>query len=388
MTVFSPAEMRRRLEAFRRRLADRQVDVAFLHTADNVFYLSGVPLLSEWGRPMWAVVPAAGASAICGAQIELENMQRHSALDEVLSYGDEESVVAASLRLCSDFISRLKSGGGRLRIGLERALLPCGIHEELMGRLAGCEFVEIGDLVGELRLVKSPEEIAILELGGQLAKIGADAFLNALHESVSELAVAAHAIAEINKAMGALSPDGLTSTYAYAQFGDHTLTPHLHPTSRRLRRGDLVALNVFPVVWGYCAELERTFVFGEPTAEQRRPLEAVNEAFEAGKVAMKPGGMMSEIDRLTRAILDRHGLGRYIRHGTGHAHGIMIGAAGREENGELRLYNSTRLAANMANSVEPGVYIPEIGGFRHSDVMIITEDGARCITEFPRDLGV
>lgn len=384
MKVFSDTEMTRRQKGFRRGLAARNVDVALLNTADNVFYMSGVPLLSEWGRPMWAIIDTDGGSAVCGAAIELENMERNSSLAEVLSYGDDENVVNASLDLCADFISRK---GSRTRIGVERDLLPFGLYEALRRRLGDVELVEIGDLVGDLRLIKSDEEITLLELGGALARIGADAFLDALQENVTELTVAAHAVAAANKAMGALSLNGLTSTYAYAQFGEHTLTPHLHPTSRRLRRGDLVALNVFPVVWGYCAELERTFVFGEATPEQRRPLDCVNEAFDAGKAAMKPGVVMSDIDRLTRGILERDGFSRYIRHGTGHAHGIMIGSAGREEHGELRIYNQTKLAANMANSVEPGIYIPEIGGFRHSDVLILTQDGARCITEFPRDIG-
>jgi Xaa-Pro aminopeptidase len=385
MPAFSKQEMTRRVGALRKKLAEGNIDLAFLHTADSVFYMSGVPLLSEWGRPMWAILPTSGASAVCGAAIELENMQEHSSFDEVLSYGDDENVVQASLKLCADFIARL--GSAKIRIGIEEAVLPVGLFRALQAHFPQAELVEVGPKLEELRLVKSDEEIRLLELGSKLAKIGADAFLEAMHDNVTELAVAANAVAAVNKAMGALSENGLTSTYAYAQFGDHTMVPHLHPTSRRLKRGDLVSLNIFPVVWGYCAELERTFVYGEMTPEVRRPLDAVNEAFEVGKRALKPGVAMSDVDRLTRDVLQKYDLVKYIRHGTGHAHGIMIGAAGREEKGELRLYNPTKLLPNMANSVEPGVYIPGIGGFRHSDVLIVTETGARCITDFPRDIG-
>lgn len=385
MPAFSKQEMTRRIDAFRKKLAAERVDIAFLHTADNVFYMSGVPLLSEWGRPMWAILPASGASAVCGAAIEKENMEEHSSFDEVMVYGDDENVVQASLKLCADFIDR--RGSAKVRLGIEEALLPVGLFRAFRARFPEAELIEIGPWLEELRLVKSNEEIRLLELGADLAKIGADAFLEAMQDNVTELAVAAHAVAACNKAMGALSINGLTSTYAYAQFADHTMVPHLHPTSRRLRRGDLVSLNIFPVVWGYCAELERTFVYGDPTPEIRRPLDAVNEAFDAGKEALKPGVAMSEIDQLTRSILQKYDLAKYIRHGTGHAHGIMIGSAGREEKGELRLYNKTKLLPNMANSVEPGVYIPGLGGFRHSDVLIVTETGSRCITDFPRDIG-
>jgi Xaa-Pro aminopeptidase len=162
------------------------------------------------------------------------------------------------------------------------------------------------------------------------------------------------------------------------------MTPHHHATGRRLRHGDVVGLNVFPVIWGYCMELERTFVFGEPTKEQKRALDTVNEAFEAGKAMIGPGVTAAAIDELTRKMMGKKGYAKNIWHGTGHAHGIMIGSAGREENGELRVYNKTRLRPNMINSVEPALFTP-VGAFRHSDVMVITENGARCITEFQRD---
>ncbi|RAZ84773.1 hypothetical protein DPM33_30635 [Mesorhizobium hawassense] len=384
MPVFSNAEMARRIAGLRDKLVTEKIDFAFLHTADSVFYLSGIPLLSEWGRPMWAILPASGQSAVCGAAIEKENMEFHSAFDEVLAYGDDENVVQASLELCANFIARHSTG--KVRLGIEEALLPVGIHRALQGRFPNADLIEIGPAIEELRLVKSDEELRILDLGGQLAKVGANAFLEALHENVTELAVAAHAVAEVNRAMGALSTNGLTSTYAYAQFGDHTMTPHLHPTSRRLKRGDLVALNVFPVMWGYCTELERTFVFGEPSAAQRKPLDAVNEAFDAIKLALKPGRAMSDMAQMERDIFRRCELDQYVRHGTGHALGIMIGAGGREEKGELRIYNPRKLVSNMVHSVEPAVYIPGVGGFRHSDVMVITNDGARNTTDFPRDI--
>jgi Xaa-Pro aminopeptidase len=132
-------------------------------------------------------------------------------------------------------------------------------------------------------------------------------------------------------------------------------------------------------------ELERTFIFGTPTAKQAKALEAVNEAFDAGKKEIGPGVRACDIDRLTRNILAKRGYESCIFHGTGHAHGIMIGSAGREERGELRLYNTSELRPNMLNSVEPAVFT-EGAAFRHSDVMLIMETGARCLTDFQRDI--
>ena len=384
MGIFSASEMKRRLTAFESVLEERRVDIALVHTADNVYYLSGVPLLSEWGRPMWVVVRPGSESAIVGASIETENMAAYGSLPLALSYADEERSADACLKHVMSL-----AGGTRdsvIRFGIERSAMTIDLYEALRASLPKATFVDIGEAIAELRLIKSAEEIEILKLGGTVAKIGANAFLDALSDGVPELTVAGHAVAEMDRALAALYPEGSTSTYVYAQFAGHTLTPHLHPTGRRLRRGDLVALNVFPTIWGYCVELERTFVFGQATTKQQSALDAVNEAFDAGKEAVRPGERMAKIDVLTRRILERHGYGAYIRHGAGHAHGIMIGAASREEGGELRAYNTGLLQPNMANSVEPGIYLPELGGFRHSDVMIVTDEGARCITDFPRDV--
>ena len=190
----------------------------------------------------------------------------------------------------------------------------------------------------------------------------------------------------MNRADPPRSRGGLSS-YAYCHTGPHTLTPHLHPTGRRLKRGDLVGLNVFPVIWGYCMELERTFVYGEATAIQRRALDAVNVAFDMAKAATKPGASFADLDTMTRTYLTERGYRDYIRHGTGHAHGIMIGAASREELGEIRIYNRGHFVPGMVNSIEPGVYLPDTGGFRHW-TWSSSPNRVPSSTGFPRDIAI
>jgi Xaa-Pro aminopeptidase len=374
--------MRRRRERLQQELAARSIDAALLHTADNVYYLSGVPLLSAWGRPMWTAVSQDGRAAVIGAMLEYENIEANSWIEDIRAYDDSDSVWSSSLRTAAEFLGSVAAR----RVGVERGLLTVGVLEALQQALPHTAFIEIGDVLAGLRVIKSPEEIRLLTVGAEIARVGANAFLEAVSEHATELAVASYAVREMDRNLAAWLPDALTSTYAYCQVGDHTMTPHLHPTGRRIRRGDVIGLNVFPVVSGYCMELERTFVFGEPTDSQRRALDATNAAFDAAKAAVRPGVRMADIDRLTREMLEDRGYGACIRHGTGHAHGIMIGAAGREEPGELRTYSTNLLRPNMVNSVEPGIYVPGVGGFRHSDVMLVTETGATCLTEFPRDL--
>lgn len=378
--IFSDAELRRRVDELSRGLQARSIDVAFLHTPDHVYYLTGVPLLSAWGRPLWALVWADGRTAMIGATLERETMERYARTDQVRTYDDEANVWEASLAIVGGVLAR--PGAPPRRIGIERPFLGLALHDAL-GAATGADLVDVSDLLFRARLIKSEEELGLLRLGGELGRIGADAFLEALGPGVTELSVATRAVAAMDVALGALRPDAASSTYAYAQFGDHTLSPHRHPSGRRLQRGDLVALNVFPVVWGYCMELERTFVFGEPFTAQVAALETATASFEQAKSLYRPGASIREIDAAATAVLVDAGYGGYVRHGTGHAHGIMIGAAGREEGGELRKYNRGWIEPGMANSIEPGIYIPQLGGFRHSDVLVATADGADVLTPFP-----
>jgi creatinase len=382
MGIFSDTEMSRRQDAFAAALAARRLEAAILHTADSVFYLSGIPLLSPWGRPMWMVFGSTGATALVGSKGEKVNNERNARVTEVLAFGDEEKSSQGCLRLACEAVRRWAPNAGR--VGLELSLIPFGPYEALRKEFPNVEFVEIGDALAAMRIIKSGEELELLELGGTIAKIGANAFIEALTLNSTELAVVAHAVGEMDRALGALRPDALTSTFAYCHFGDHSLTPHLHATGRRLRHGDIVALNVFPVVCGYLMELERTLIFGTPTEAQQKAFDAVNVAFREAKKAVRPGAKSNAVDAVARDILRDRGYLQYTRSGTGHAHGIMIGAAGREELGELRVYNDRPLEPNMVCSIEPAAYIPELGGgFRHSDVMIVTDGGARCITDFP-----
>jgi Xaa-Pro aminopeptidase len=180
----------------------------------------------------------------------------------------------------------------------------------------------------------------------------------------------------------------VSSPFVYVNTGLNSLTPHLHPTGRRIERGDIVALNVFPVVSGYMIELERTLIFGRCTPEQEGVLRVIEEAFSAGKKAVAAGVRACDVDRVTREVREKYGFGEFTRGGTGHSHGILIGTNGREELGELRSYNTRPLQVAMVVSVEPGIYLPDVGAYRHSDVLVVTEHGSEVITEFQTPISV
>lgn len=379
MAIFSTGEISGRQTALRAQAAAVGSDAILLTSADNVYYATGVPLLSEWGRPMWAVLTP-DAAVVIGSGIEARSMRDNACHCEVETYGDERNAMEAAIGAAVRHLSSASV------VGVEKRALPIAVYERLLEELGGRPIADISVCVERCRLVKSDEELDLLRLGGLVAKIGADAFLSALAGGVTELAVAGAALVAMHGALGAVTAAVPASSYVYCQFGDHTLSPHMHPTGRRLRPGDVVALNVFPVVAGYCVELERTLVFRDGTEEQLALLDVVGEAFRVGKAVYGQGRKMADVHRACTEVIRRTGYSEAVRHGTGHAHGIMIGSAAREELGELREYNDGVLADGMVNSIEPGVYVPGAGGFRHSDVLALSNGGVECLTEFPVDV--
>lgn len=151
---------------------------------------------------------------------------------------------------------------------------------------------------------------------------------------------------------------------------------------RKLEVGDVIITGVAVQVWGYSVELERTLILGEPTSEQARHFSAMLKAQEAGLSACGPGVPLREVDRRVRQVLLAEGLGRSLRHHTGH----HLGWEGHEPP-YIDAFAAGEMRPGQVFSIEPGVYVPGLGGFRHLDTVLITEDGAELLTRYPRDLG-
>ena len=134
-------------------------------------------------------------------------------------------------------------------------------------------------------------------------------------------------------------------------------------------------------MWGYLSELERTMVIGQPTDEQRRMFDHMVALQDIAFEAIKPGARCSDVDSAVRAYFDEHELMPYWRHHTGHAIGLRY-----HEGPFLDTGDDTEIVPGMVFTVEPGLYSPELGGFRHSDTAVVTEDGIELVTYYPRDL--
>jgi Xaa-Pro aminopeptidase len=163
--------------------------------------------------------------------------------------------------------------------------------------------------------------------------------------------------------------------------GPNGASPHHHPGLRRIEEGDLVVCDFGGRRRGYHSDSTRTFSVGEPTAEQNEAHAVVVAANEAGRAAVGPGVLCSDVDRASRAVIEEAGYGEFFIHRTGHGIGLEV-----HEHPYLVEGNETPLRVGMTFSVEPGVYLPERFGVRIEDIVVCTDNGVESLNQSERGL--
>jgi len=165
------------------------------------------------------------------------------------------------------------------------------------------------------------------------------------------------------------------------QIGKYSAYPHSLTRNAIIREGDIVGTGAGPVIGGYRSELERLMIVGKPTKEQEKYFNLMCEAQQIGIDAIKPGAKCSDVDKAVTKFYKEYNLMDYWRHHTGHSIGI-----GMHEAPFLDTGDDTVMRPGMVFTVEPGIFIPGFGGFRHSDTVVVTKEGNEVLTYYPRDL--
>jgi Xaa-Pro aminopeptidase len=235
-------------------------------------------------------------------------------------------------------------------------------------------------VVEQLRLVKDANEIATLrEAAARLTGVAESAF-RSIRSGVTEREVAG----SIEMAMRAAGYERLAFDTIVAS-GPNAALPHYRAGTRILRPGDLVVLDFGGVLDGYCSDLTRTVSVGAPTPDALRLHAAVRDAQRAAMEAVKPGIPATSVDGAARGLLESRGLGEAFGHGTGHGLGLDIHEEPRV--GPPRSHSaSVQLEPGMVFTIEPGAYLPGMGGVRIEDDVLVTGDGCEVLTSVPREL--
>jgi len=229
--------------------------------------------------------------------------------------------------------------------------------------------------VEKLRAIKDEGELARMRSAAQLIS---DVFCKALPKiraGVSELDLAAEIEYGIKRAGGSG-----TSFETIVASGPRSAWAHARPTAKLLGKSELVVLDQGAILRNYCSDMTRTVFVGRASSRVRRMYQAVLQAQEAAKQAIRPGVKAGDVDRAARQTLKKFGLDRYFTHSTGHGLGIEVHEMPRLGKGE-----ETVLQEGMVVTVEPGVYLEGNGGIRIEDDVVVTAQGAVDLTTAPRD---
>jgi Xaa-Pro aminopeptidase len=202
----------------------------------------------------------------------------------------------------------------------------------------------------------------------------AEASLRAGQEATLQL------LAELGETGGQSSSDGASAGYR-GQIGRRSAWAHAVAHNIEFAVGDVLVTETSAPIWGYNAELERAMVIGPPTDEMRRLFEHAVAAQEVAFGALRPGVTCADVDGAVLRYFEEHDLQPYWRQHVGHAIGLR-----NHEAPFLDVGDHTVVEPGMVFTIEPGLYSSELGGFRHSDTVAVTEDGIELLTDYPRDL--
>ena len=368
-----PEEMARRLETVRGLMRREELDYYVVAHTDNVYYLTNFAYL-PFERPFFLIVPASGRLELIVPELEVSHAQ-----GKIVGEADIRTYYEFPAPPGRTYVDALRDAlPADKAVGLESSL-SLGLSRVVPGR------TKVADVVDEARLVKTEYEVGRIAYASAVVRDGLN---KALELSRPETAVLTIYSEGVRQMMGRVimeipSLNLLVSKFLCAVWPKAiSAHPHSHPgLFDTLEPGGPNVCIVTAQADGYSAELERTYFLGRAPEQAKAPFEAAMEARSLAYELIKPGAAADAVDAAVLDLITKRGYGENILHRTGHGFGIT----GHEPPWVAR-GSDTVFEPNMVISIEPGVYLPGVGGFRHSDTVLVTDNGCLSLTEGPQSL--
>jgi Xaa-Pro aminopeptidase len=389
--IISRTELKLRLDNIRGQLKRRRFNALYLTNPTRVLYTTGFSHIST-ERPLSVVIPAEGPIFFMGPQLECDHVKQEAPLiEEIYTYPDYPGkthpirrfarILAdkgfAKSKIATDSFQGAAGGYGYRGPGLSDILKQAMITD---GR----------EIVDNMRLVKSKQEIRLLRESAKWSQVAHDILLEKVkpgsHDVLVGLAASYEGLTRMLRKIGhryiqlkfGLSP---VIVGFRGQVGANSAIPHSVYSRKKIRKGDVLITEAGVEIGGYTSELERTVFVGKPSQRSRKYFDAMLKAQDAAFAKFRAGIPCSSVDKAAHDAIEKLGLGEAVRHHTGHG----IGLEGHEPPW-LDLGDRTIIRAGMVFSCEPGLYVPGYAGFRHSDTLSVSKNGMNLITEYPRSI--
>ncbi len=352
-----------------------------------ILYLTGFAFIPT-ERPIAFVMNAEGERAMFVPRLEVEHARSKTQFERV-DYYVEYPYEPHPMQILKKALAEMGIAG---KIGADSDGYPwmLGYRGPSLSELTGGTVVRVTGFIEDAMMIKSEAEIALIRESVKWGNLAHRLLQRYTRVGATETEVSLRAGNDATLAMlDTLGPlyraqsmfgDGASAGYR-GQIGRNAAIPHALTNNTVFQAGDVLVTGAGAPMWGYNSELERTMVVGRPSDEQRRMFEHMKKVQETAFDALRPGAKCSDVDRAVRGYYEANDLMKYWKHHSGHAIGLRY-----HEGPFLDVGDPTEIKPGMVFTVEPGLYAPDLGGFRHSDTALITADGMELLTYYPRDL--
>jgi len=385
--VISRKEIERRISLITEEMRKRNLDALYLASASNIAYTTNFFHIPT-ERPIAAIILSSGEKILFVPRLEVEHAKLYSYADQVLYY-NEYPDERHPMYVLADHLKSLRLEGRRIGFDVDGYGHVFGYRGPRLSEVFHASYSYERDLVERIRMIKSDEEIRLLRESAKWAALAHRLLQEytrpgALEDEISLRASMEATLAMAKALRGIYRPAGWNSGARAGfrgQVGVHSYYPHSLTIHAIIRRGDVLVTGASANISGYSAELERTMIVGRPSSEQEKFFKLMLEARETAFKNIKAGTKTSDVDKAVRKFFKEKDLMKYWRHHTGHGIGLDYHEAPFFDIGD-----ETVLEEGMVMTVEPGIYVEGLGGFRHSDTILVNKDGFEFITHYPDQL--
>jgi Xaa-Pro aminopeptidase len=376
-----------RIEKLRSCLENENLTGVVLHDRDYILYYTGFAFIPT-ERPIIFAMNSKGQKGLFVPRLEMEHAAGNALVDRV-DYYLEYPFQPRPEQIFKDVLNDLGITGD---YGADQDGYPwiLGYRGPSLTELLGNSPKIVRSFIEDQMMIKSQSEINLIRESvkwGNLAHVLLQRYTQ-VGDTETEVTLRASNDATLAM-MDAIGPIYRAQSYftsgAHAgyrgQIGRNAAIPHALANNLVFQKGDVLVTGTNAAIWGYNSELERTMIIGPASDDQKRMFDHMVALQDIALKAIQPGVPCSEVDKAVRSYYHDHDLMTYWKHHTGHAIGIRY-----HEAPFLDIGDETMIQPGMVFTVEPGLYAPSLGGFRHSDTVLVTEDGVEMLTYYPRDL--
>ncbi|MEE3954571.1 M24 family metallopeptidase [Peribacillus frigoritolerans] len=367
----------KRLDKLRGFMENEKLTSVLLTDPLNQCYMTGFEIIT-YSRPIFTLITKDECILIV-PRLEEEHAKLYAEYDRIFVYY-EHPEKADQINPVELIIKCLQDQKGERRLGIESRYLPFELASILQR-----ENWELADITSEMikmRAIKSEKELEKMRQVCSLAVGSVQAAFRALEVGITELDIEDAAARASYQEASYLYPDSSFISRGMSPSGiERTILPHVFSNLRKVELGDGLIITRITSLDGYKGECERTCFVGEPNAKQRELFEVMVNARKAAFDTIKAGVKANDVDVAARSIIQEAGYGENALHRTGHSIGLAV-----HEAPFFRFDDNSILKEGMTFTVEPGIYVPGIGGFRHSDTILVTKNGYEMLTECPHSI--